>query len=98
MHSALLVKPAALREQRGDLGTALGTLRQVVDRDLAHEQAHVHVMRLLVRTGQRHLGLRQCWYLRDALRRELDAEPETRSGRSSGASWRARVSIYAALT
>jgi hypothetical protein len=36
-------------------------------------------MRLLVRTDQRHLALRQYRYLRDALRRELDAEPEIRT-------------------
>ena len=78
-HCALLVELAALGEQRGDLGTAVETLRQVVASDPAHEQAHVHLMRLLVRTGQRHLALRQDRHVRDGLRQELDAEPERRT-------------------
>ena len=74
-YCALLVELATLREQGGDLGGALDALRQVVASDSVHEQAHVCLMRLLVRSGQRHLALRQYQYLRDALQQELDAKP-----------------------
>ncbi|HSH83478.1 MAG TPA: tetratricopeptide repeat protein, partial [Herpetosiphonaceae bacterium] len=64
-----------------ELPAAIEALRRVVESEPAHEDAHTGLMRLYARTGQRHQALRQYAQLRDALRRELDAEPEPESQR-----------------
>lgn len=75
-HGALLLDLADIREQRGEIDAAIEVLRQVVAADPAHEQAQGGLMRLLTQAGYRQLALRQYQQLRDALRRELDAEPD----------------------
>jgi DNA-binding SARP family transcriptional activator len=72
-----LVGLADLQAQDGAIEAATSTLRRVIARDPAHEPAHRSLMRLYSLAGQRHQALRQYQQLRAALRRELDAEPET---------------------
>jgi DNA-binding SARP family transcriptional activator len=73
---SLLLELSILRERSGEIGAAMDPLRQLVAMDPAHEEAHSALMRLLVRAGHRHLALRQFQHLTDALRRELDTEPD----------------------
>jgi hypothetical protein len=61
----------------GDADAAIDALRKVVTLEPAHEEAHAGLMRLFAGSGQRHLALRQYRQLRDAMRRDLDAEPDT---------------------
>src|SRR5207253_1342430 len=79
LHSAylaLLVGLARLHEGEGDLGPAIETLQKAVASDPANEEAHASLMRLYAAAGQRHKALRQYAQLREALKRELDTEPE----------------------
>ncbi len=64
-----------------ELPAAIEALRQAVGSEPSHEEAHTHLMRLYALSGQRHQALRQYGQLRNALRRELDAEPEPESQR-----------------
>jgi len=80
-HLALLVELAALYEELGKPAPALDVLQKVVSEEPAHEEAHAGLMRLYARTGQRYRFLRQYEQLRQALRRELDAEPGVRTKR-----------------
>jgi DNA-binding SARP family transcriptional activator len=72
---ALLVEMAELCEERGDLGSAIEALRQAVSEEPAHEEAHVRLMRLYAKSGQRYQTLRQYELLREALRRRFGTEP-----------------------
>jgi DNA-binding SARP family transcriptional activator len=72
---SLLLELAAAHEEQGDPPAAIEALRRLVASDPAHEEAHLRLMRLHARAGQRHQALRQFEHLRVALRRELDAEP-----------------------
>jgi DNA-binding SARP family transcriptional activator len=76
LHSTLWMELAALQEQEGAIDAAVEALRHVVAHDPIHEEAHFRLMRLLVSAGQRHQALRQYKRLRDALRKDLDAEPD----------------------
>jgi DNA-binding SARP family transcriptional activator len=76
LHGSLWLELATLQEQQGTVHAAIGALRHVVANDPIHEEAHFRLMRLLVRAGQRHQALRQYQRLREALRRDLDAEPD----------------------
>jgi predicted ATPase/DNA-binding SARP family transcriptional activator/DNA-binding CsgD family transcriptional regulator len=71
----LLVEMAALCEERGDLATAINSLREAASKEPEHEQAHAELMRLYAKSGQRHKALRQYERLREALRREFGTEP-----------------------
>src|SRR5205814_9278736 len=75
LHLALLLELARLHQARGEAAAAIEALRQLVAGDQAREEAHVALMTLLARGGRRHQALRQYQRLREALRRELDAEP-----------------------
>jgi DNA-binding SARP family transcriptional activator len=72
----LLFGLARLHEHGGNVGAAIDVLRQVVVIEPAHEDAHAGLMRLLAQSGRRHLALRQYQQLCDAMRRELDGEPD----------------------
>lgn len=76
---SLLFELAALYEERGDPGRAIEALREVLASEPAHEEAHVSLMRLYARTGQRYQALRQYEQLRQALRRELGTRPHPSS-------------------
>ncbi len=77
----LLLQLARLHESRRELPAAIEALRRVVESEPAHEEAHTSLMRLYALSGQRHQALRQYGQLRNALLRELDAEPEVESQR-----------------
>jgi len=77
----LLIELAQLHEQLGHVEAAVAALRETVAREPAHEEAHRLLMSLYAHAGQRHQALRQYQQLRQALERELDAEPEAESER-----------------
>ena len=81
LYLGLLLELARLHETRQELPAAIEALRRVVEGEPSHEEAHTGLMRLYALSGQRHQALRQYGQLRDALRRELDAEPEAESER-----------------
>ncbi|HEX5501652.1 MAG TPA: tetratricopeptide repeat protein [Thermomicrobiales bacterium] len=72
----LLLAAARLHEAAGADPAALDLLRRAVAHEPAHEEARVGLMRLHARAGRRHAALREYAQLRDALRRDLAAEPE----------------------
>jgi DNA-binding SARP family transcriptional activator len=80
-YGALLVELARLREARNEHPLAIDALRRLVASDPAHEEARVGLMRLYALAGQRHQALRQSQQLREALRRELGAEPDAANER-----------------
>jgi tetratricopeptide (TPR) repeat protein len=71
----LLLDVATLHEQRGDLEQAIRALRQVVESDPGHEEAQMHLMRLLTASGHRQAAVRQYRQLHDTLLEELHVEP-----------------------
>ncbi|HEV2582397.1 MAG TPA: tetratricopeptide repeat protein [Ktedonobacteraceae bacterium] len=54
---------------------AIETLQKLVAEEPTLEEAHLELIRYSLETGQRYQALRQYQQLRDALRRDLDAEP-----------------------
>ncbi len=76
---ALLLRMAALLEEMEDFDSAAAALREVVAREQTNEQAHVTLMRVYARAGQRHRAVRQYEHLRDALSRDLGVEPQAAS-------------------
>jgi predicted ATPase len=75
IHLALLWELAHLHHGRGEAGAAIAVLESLVAADPANEEAHAELMRLYAASGQRSLARRQYESLKEALRRELDAEP-----------------------
>src|SRR5215207_7253833 len=75
IYLSLLVELAGLYEEREEFGPAVESLRQVVAAEPRHEEAHASLMRLYIRSGQRHQALRQYERLRQALRQGLSVEP-----------------------
>ena len=63
----------------GDTRAATEALMQAVVTDPLHEAAHRALMRLFAATGRRQEALAQYHRLREALRRELAAEPDPRT-------------------
>ncbi len=59
--------------------TAIDTLKQVVASEPAHEEAHRALMELYSLMGKREQALAQFAILREALRKDLDAEPDAAS-------------------
>ena len=79
-HLWLLVTLAELHEATGDGAAAIEALQRAVVEDPLHEAAHRELMRLFAAAGRQQQALAQYQQLRDALRRELaaDPDPETR--------------------
>jgi predicted ATPase/DNA-binding SARP family transcriptional activator len=79
-HLWLLVTLAELHEAAGDEAAAIEALQRAVVEDPLHEAAHRELMRLFAVAGRQQQALAQYQQLRDALRRELaaDPDPETR--------------------
>lgn len=75
-HLALLVELAALQAQAGDAVAAVETLQHAIVEDPLHEAAHRELMRLFAADGRSQQALAQYQQLRDALRRELAADPD----------------------
>jgi predicted ATPase/DNA-binding SARP family transcriptional activator/DNA-binding CsgD family transcriptional regulator len=76
---SLLLGMAALLEEREAFDPAAAALREIVAREPAHEEAHVGLMRVYARAGQRHRALHQYEHLRDTLLRDLSVEPQAAS-------------------
>ena len=76
LYLTLLLDVAQLHMARSDKEAAVAALERLVAHEPAHEEAHTTLMRLLADTGQRQAALRQYQRLREALRRELDVEPD----------------------
>ncbi len=72
----LLYDFARISEARGDDAAASSALRRITVLEPSEERAHVRLMQLYARTGQRPLARRQYGQLVQALRRELDVPPE----------------------
>ena len=72
---SLLLELAQLWEECDRRGAALEALRLAIAANPLQEEAVGRLMRLLARSGQRHLALRQYHRLRSTLRHELDVEP-----------------------
>jgi predicted ATPase/DNA-binding SARP family transcriptional activator len=77
----LLLELAALHEGAGDTTAAVEALQRAVVEDPLHEAAHRELMRLFTSIGRRQQALWQYQQLRQALTRELaaDPDPETRA-------------------
>lgn len=71
-----LLRLAGLHEARREPGPAIDVLRRVLAEEPAREEAHLGLMRLYALTGRRQQALRQYERLREALERDLDAEPD----------------------
>lgn len=72
----VLERLARVQEERADADGALDSLRRIVAIDPLHEPAHRALMRIYARTGQRQQAIRAFQMLEEALRHELDLEPE----------------------
>jgi len=75
LYLTLLADMADLYEQRAEYGPAIDALGEVVAEESANEEAHVRLMRLHALRGQRQSAMMQYERLREALKRELGAEP-----------------------
>lgn len=73
---ALLLDLAALYEARGEFTEAVASLQQAVSHEPTYEEAHRRLMWLYAATGHRQQAVRQYEGLKQALRQELDAEPD----------------------
>ena len=73
---ALLVELAGLQAETGERVAAVQTLQRVVVEDPLHEAAHRELMRRFADDGRSQQALAQYEQLRDALRRELAADPD----------------------
>src|SRR3954451_24412577 len=72
----LLLEFSAHLNEAGDVQAAIEVLEGAVVVEPLHEAAHRALMRLFAATGRRQQALAQYHQLRDALRRELEADPD----------------------
>jgi len=72
----LLAGFAQLDETAGRLPQSIERYRQLLAFDQTNEAAHRRLMRLYALAGSRHQALQQYQHCREAIRKELDAEPE----------------------
>jgi predicted ATPase/DNA-binding SARP family transcriptional activator len=77
----LLLELGRLHETRSEYALAIEALKRLLSTDPAYEGAHAGLMRLYALSGQRQQAIRQYQALQQALRRELDAEPEPQTTR-----------------
>ena len=77
----LLLELSARLAEGGDTGAAIEALEQAVVINPLHEAAHRALMRLFAQAGRRQQALAQYHQLREALRRELEAEPDPQTAR-----------------
>ena len=75
-HLGLLLELSARLAEDGDAPAAIEALEQAVVIDPLHEDAHRALMRLFAAGGRRQQALAQYHQLREALRRDLEAEPD----------------------
>src|SRR3954469_11993897 len=77
----LLLEFSARLAEDGDIAAAIETLEQAVVVDPLHEAAHRALMRMFAADGRRQQALGQYHLLREALRCELEAEPDPQTAR-----------------
>jgi predicted ATPase/DNA-binding SARP family transcriptional activator len=80
-HLGLLLDLSSRLDQGGDAEAAIAALEQVVTIDPLHEGAQRALMRLFAAAGRRQHALAQYQRLRQALRRDLEAEPDPQTAR-----------------
>lgn len=76
LQQELILRLAQQREADGDVRGAIDLLDRAVASQPVNENAHRELMRLHAAQGNRHLALNQYRLCAEALRRELDTEPE----------------------
>ncbi|HSE98470.1 MAG TPA: tetratricopeptide repeat protein, partial [Blastocatellia bacterium] len=76
-HQNLLLKLAELLDACGEYRQSIERLKQLLACDSTNEEAHRKLMRLYALTGNKHQALRQYQLCSEALRKGLDAEPES---------------------
>lgn len=72
----LLLRLVDLHERRGEMRKKVECLRTIVTAEPSDEESHRQLMRLYALTGKRSQALAQYRQCCDALRREIDAEPD----------------------
>ena len=92
-HLGLLLEFSARLTADGDIAAAIEALEQVVVVDPLHEAAHRALMRMFAADGRRQQALSQYHRLREALRRELEAEPDPQTARLYRALLRGEVDV-----
>src|SRR3954454_12624099 len=80
-HLRLLLEFSARLCEDGDIAAAIEALEQAVVVDPLHEAAHRALMRMFAADGRRQQALGQYHRLREALRGELEAEPDPQTAR-----------------
>jgi DNA-binding SARP family transcriptional activator len=75
-YQELLKKLAGLYEERAEYRQSISRLKESVACDPSDEEAHRRLMLIYARLGDRRQAARQYRQCSEALRRELDAEPE----------------------
>ncbi len=80
-HLGLLLDLSSRLDHGGDAEAAIAALEQVVVIDPLHEGAQRALMRLFAAAGRRQQALAQYQRLREALRRDLEAEPDPQTAR-----------------
>ncbi len=76
LHQRVLERLASVLDESGERAGAIAAFEQVVAANPINENAYRSLMRLYAVSGQRHLALDQFERCSDALRAELDTEPE----------------------
>ena len=76
LRTRLLAGLAALRAREGDAARAAAAYEHLLAADPSDEEAHRALMRLYAGAGDRRRALLQYRRCREALRRELDADPD----------------------
>ena len=80
-HLGLLLELSARLAEDGDASAAVEVLERAVVIDPLHEEVHRALMRLFAAGGRRQQALEQYHQLRQALSRDLEAEPDPQTGR-----------------
>ena len=80
-HLGLLLELSARLAEDGDAPAAVEVLERAVVIDPLHEEVHRALMRLFAAGGRRQQALEQYHQLREALSRDLEAEPDPQTGR-----------------
>jgi DNA-binding SARP family transcriptional activator len=81
LHLTLLLELAERHTSSGDAAGAVEVLQRAVVDDPLHEEAHRRLMRLFAQVGRRQQALAQYQQLRQALRREYEADPDPETRR-----------------
>lgn len=76
LHEQLLLHLAQLYKFSGDFQLSIERHNQLLTVNSVNEDAHRNLIRLYVAMGNRHQAMQQYQVCRDALRRELDVDPE----------------------